>query len=185
MDRRALTMGFLAGGWVATLALLLAPALSPGGLLTAVRADPPPGVPSGGMGPNGPNDPRLPAPLDTQTDPRGAVPPSASNTSDSNNVAIALSAAIAGGQSAVWYFDTQRQRVLVYQYLPGSKGGLKLLAARHIDFDLKLEGYNDVSDKTRMELKDAYDEAFASEKAPLKKNGDLPTKKVDVPGGLK
>jgi hypothetical protein len=178
MDRRSLTVGFLAGGWIATLALLLVPAL---------RADDGPG---GGMGPNGPNNPQFPAPknpLDAQTDPRGAVPPSSSNTSDSNNVAIALSASIAGGQSAVWYFDTARQRVLVYQYLPGSKGGLKLLAARHIDFDLKLEGYNDVSDRTRMELKDDYDETFAAAKGPpaKKSNGELPTKKVEVPGGTK
>jgi hypothetical protein len=185
MDGRSLTIGFLAGGWVATLALLLAPALRPAGLLPAAHAEDPIG---GNMGPNGPNNPQLPAPrnpLEAQTDPRGSVPPSSSNTSDSNNVAIALSASIAGGQSAVWYFDTQRQRVLVYQYLPGGKGGLKLLAARHIDFDLKLEAYNDVSDKLRRELKEDYDEAFASDKTSAKKSGDLPTKKVDVNGGLK
>ena|SRR5688572_17333246 len=187
MDRRSLTVGFLAGGWVATLALLVVPALRPAGLFPAAHAEEPPGL-GGNFGPNGPNSPQFPtpkSPYDAQIDPRGAVPPSSANTSDSNNVAIALSASIAGGQSAVWYFDTQRQRVLVYQYLPGGKGGLKLLAARHIDFDLKLEGYNDVSDKSRMELKEAYDEAFAGDKTSAKKNGDLPTKKVEVGGGLK
>jgi hypothetical protein len=184
MDRRALTIGFLAGGWVATLALFVVPALRPGLLRDARAEDPAAG---GIMGPNGPNNPKFPqpkSPFDAQTEVRGTVAPSGANTSDSNNVAIALSATIAGGQSAVWYFDTQRQRVLVYQYLPGSKGGLKLLAARHIDFDLKIEGYNDVSDKSRMELKEAYEEAFATSDAP-KKSGELPTKKVDVGGGLK
>lgn len=187
MDRRSLTIGFLAGGWVATLALLVVPALRPAGLLPAAHAD---GDPAAGgiMGPNGPNNPQFPGPknpLDAQTEPRGAIPASGANTSDSNNVAIALSATIAGGQSAVWYFDTQRQRVLVYQYLPYGKGGLKLLAARHIDFDLKIEGYNDVSDKSRTELKEAYEEAFAADKGSAKKSGELPTKKVDMQGGLK
>lgn len=185
MDRRSLTVGFLAGGWIATLALLVVPALKPVGLLGAARADEPSG---GNMGPNGPNNPQFPAPrnpLDAQIDPRGTTTPTGSNTSDSNNVAIALSATITGGQSAVWYFDTQKQRVLVYQYLPGGRGGLKLLAARHIDFDLKLEGYNDVSDKTRTELKEAYDQAFASENPAPKKGSGLPDKKIELPGGLK
>jgi hypothetical protein len=186
MDRRSLTIGFLAGGWVATLALLVVPALRPAGLLRDARAEDPAG--GGIMGPNGPNNPQFPSPknpLDAQTDPRGAVPANSANTSDSNNVAIALSASITGGQSAVWYFDTQKQRVLVYQYLPGSKGGLKLLAARHIDFDLKLHAYNDVSDKNREQLKEFYEEQFAAEKTAPKKSGDLPTKKVDVGGGTK
>jgi hypothetical protein len=30
--------------------------------------------------------------------------------------------------------------------------------------DLKLEGYHDISDKSRTELKDAYDRAFAAER---------------------
>ena len=184
MDRRSLTVGFLAGGWIATLALLVLPSLRPAGWLGAARADEPSG---GNMGPNGPNNPSFPAPrnpLDAQIDPRGTTTPTGSNTSDSNNVAIALSASITGGQSAVWYFDTQKQRVLVYQYLPGSKGGLKLLAARHIDFDLKLEAYNDVSDKNRMQLKEDYETAFAPV-VPPKKTSELPTKKVEIPGGGK
>lgn len=178
MDRRSLTIGFLAGGWAATLALLLLPALTGAPLLGRATAEDPPGS---GMGPNGPNDPRLPTPrnpLEAQTDPRGVVNPG-TGTSDSNNRAIALAASLGGGQSAVWYFDTQKERVLVYQLETGSKGGLKLLAARHIDFDLKLEAYNDISEKSRMELKEAYDEAFG---APPAKPGDagLPTKKVPL-----
>jgi hypothetical protein len=187
MDRRSLTVGFLAGGWAATLALLIVPALRPAGLFRSANAEEPPGL-GGNFGPNGPNNPKFPepkSPYDAQIDPRGSVPPSSANTSDSNNVAIALSASISGGQSAVWYFDTAKQRVLVYQYMPGGKGGLKLLAARHIDYDLKLEAYNDVSDKLRRELKEDYDEAFAGEKPSPKKNGELPTKKIDVPGGGK
>lgn len=181
MDRRSLTLGFLAGGWAATLALLLLPSLLGAPLLGRAQAEPPN---NGGMGPNGPNNPQFPAPrnpLEAQTDPRGVVNPG-TGTADSNNRAIALAASLGGGQSAVWYFDTQKERVLVYQLESGSKGGLKLLAARHIDFDLKLESYKDISEKSRQELKEAYDEAFGAAQ-PKPAAGVLPTKKMDLPGG--
>ncbi len=185
MDKRALWIGFLAGGWAATLAatLLPGPSGAPGGgwVRTASADDPQ------GMGPNGPNNPQLPAPvnpLEAQTDPRGVANPG-SGTADSNNRAIALSSSMGSGQSAVWYFDTLKERVLVYQLEPGSRGGLKLLAARHFDYDLKLEAYNDVSESSRMELKEAYEEAFKASNAPAKVpgKGGLPSKNVQLPPG--
>lgn len=183
MDKRSLLIGFLAGGWMATLGLGLMPSLGSSRLIGSAHAEEPPG-----MGPNGPNNPQLPAPvnpLEAKTDPRGVSNPGSASV-DSNNRAIALSCSMGSGQSAVWYFDTVRERVLVYQMEPGSRGGLKLLAARHIDFDLKLEAYNDVSDKLRQELKEDYEQAFQSAKpAPAKPAGGLPTKKVDLPGGTK
>jgi hypothetical protein len=178
MDRRSLLIGLLAGGWVATLACLFVPGL------TRAWAEDPPGA--SGQQPN-PNGPRTAGPsvnpMDGYQGPR-AVPNPGGGTSDSNNDCIALSASIGGGQSAVWFFDTERERVLVYAFEPGSKGGLKLLAARHMDMDLKLQAYNDISDKTRMELKEAYDKNFASEPADAPKNGagGLPVKKVELPG---
>jgi hypothetical protein len=191
MDRRSLTIGFLAGGWIATLAFVFVPALAGARWLAPARADggENPTNPGGGQSPNGPNGPRTPGPtvnpLDGPTEARGAVNPGG-GTSDSNNTAIALSASIGGGNSAVWYFDTQKQRVLVYQYQTGSRGGLKLLAARHFDFDLKLEAHNDVSEKSRMEMKEAYESAFGDQDGPPAKGpGGLPTKKVEVPGGVK
>jgi hypothetical protein len=187
-NRAQLWIGVLAGGWLATLALLLVPGLTGGsGLRPALAEDPPIG---GGAGqqPN-PNGPRTAGPtvnpLDAYQGPRAAPNPGG-GTSDSNNAAIALSASLGGGQSAVWYFDTQRPRVLVYAFETGSKGGLRLLAARHIDMDLKLEAYNDVSDKRRSELKEDYDKAFAADAAAsAKPSGGLPTKNVQVPGGTK
>jgi|GEM_PF-2361271 len=183
MDRRSLTIGVLAGGWLATLAFLLLPSLGGGRILGRAFAEDPPGS-GGGQQPN-PNGPRGAGPtvnpIDAYTGPRAAPNPGG-GTSDSNNTSIALAASLGSGQSAVWYFDTQRQRVLVYTFETGSKGGLKLLAARHIDMDLKLEGYHDVSDKSRAELKEAYDRAFAAE--PVNADGaGLPTKKVELPGG--
>jgi hypothetical protein len=76
-----------------------------------------------------------------------------------NQTAIALSAP-AGGESVVYYFDTAQQRLLVYQYQSrGDKSGLRLLAARHFDYDLKLEDYG--TTPTRADLKAAYDAAFS------------------------
>lgn len=185
-SRAQLWIGVLAGGWLATLAFLLVPGLQVGSALRTAAAEDPPVGTGGGQQPN-PNGPRGAGPtvnpLDGYQGPRGTPNPGG-GTSDSNNAAIALSASIGSGQSAVWYFDTQRQRVLVYAFETGSKGGLKLLAARHIDMDLKLEAYNDISDKRRSELKEDYDKAFSAE-VVAKPAGGLPVKKVDVPGGIK
>jgi hypothetical protein len=184
MDRRSALVGFLAGGWVAT--LVAAGGLSP---LSAARAQdafpiPPPG------------GPQRPDPLDSTTpgrtvDPvggsfsRGNPTPPGSGTTALNNRAIALSAPVGSGESVVYYFDTELQRLLVYQYQGGDfrsdRGGLRLLAARHIDYDLKLEEYRDRSEKTRDELKAAYDRAArtapAGDELP-----ELPVKKVDLSG---
>jgi hypothetical protein len=55
-----------------------------------------------------------------------------------------------------------------------------LMAARHFDYDLKLEEYRDLSDKSRDELKAAYDATFGKSPKPP---DDLPVKKVEIPGG--
>jgi hypothetical protein len=112
-------------------------------------------------------------------------------TADSNNRAIALSASIGNGESVVYYFDTESRRLLVYQYRgivghnkplgSGDSGGVRLLAARHIDYDLKLESYRDLSEQTRNQLKDTFETAIGGEKD----SGGLPTKTVEVPGGLR
>jgi hypothetical protein len=181
MDRRSLVIGLLAGGWMATLAFVFVPALGEARVFDRAHAEDPPGT-GGGQQPN-PNGPRSAGPtvnsLDAYQGPR-AVPNPGGGTGDSNNRAIALAASIGGGQSAVWYFDTERERVLVYAYEPGSKGGLKLIGARHMDMDLKLSAYNDISDKSRMELKEAYDKNFADEAAKGQPVGALPVKKVEV-----
>ena len=55
------------------------------------------------------------------------------------------------------------------------------MAARHIDYDLRLEEYRDVSAKTRDELKADYEKQFSP---PRRATPDaLPVKKVDMSGG--
>ena len=182
-------VGFLAGGWAATLLMILLPHL---GVRTAVADDPPtPNVPGPTSGPQSGQQPGIGPtvnPIDQGFQPRGAQPVPGLRTSDSNNHAIALAASIGGGESAVYYFDTKSQRLLVYQYkgiIQGSKpldgrdkGGLRLLAARHMDYDLRLEGYRDLSERTRPALKKAYDASFSGKKGQGGKG--FPTKSVDA-----
>ncbi|MGE0192694.1 MAG: hypothetical protein AB7T63_11720 [Planctomycetota bacterium] len=181
--RASLWIGFLAGGWAATLAFGALVVF--GGLeglaipATPAYAEDPPAF--GDADGDQPADPGLLGELfgggatgsagtRSRTDTPGVSNPGG-GTSDSNNRAIALSASVGGGESVVYYFDTVAQRILVYQYkgrLPTSdrplraedKGGLRLLAARHIDFDLRLEGYRDLSERTRNQLRSAFEAAM-------------------------
>lgn len=183
-------VGFLAGGWAATLMMILLPSL---GFRTALAEDPPsPNIPVPGPAPaSGQNPQPGPTvnPIGGSYTPRGSQPVPGLGTSDSNNHAIALAASIGGGESAVYYFDTKARRLLVYQYkgiIQGSKpldgrdkGGLRLLAARHIDYDLRLEGYRDLSQQTRAQLQKAYDASFSGKGG--NGAGKLPVKKVGGP----
>jgi hypothetical protein len=139
----------------------------------------PPQQPIPGAPTPNPLDPASPGrtinPSDGSGRPRG-MPSPGIGTAAWNNRAIALSGSVGSGESVVYYFDTEAQRVCVYQYRPGDRGGISLLAARHIDMDLKLEGYRDRSEKSRDDLKADYDKAFpAGQGSP-----DLPTKKVEI-----
>lgn len=181
MDRRSLVIGFLAGGWLATLAVGFFPSTSP-----SARAEDAP--PAAGMAPPfDPVDPTSPGRTINPSGPGGVtrgIPSPGGGTAAWNNKAIALSGSVGSGESVVYYFDTEQQRVLVYQFKTGDRGGIKLMAARHMDYDLRLEEYRDLSDKSRDELKAAYDNAFGRKVGGA--NGapdDLPVKKVDLSTG--
>jgi hypothetical protein len=149
-------------------------------LLTAARADGTPGQPV-------PVDPVTPTSPGRTVNPDGGTltrGPAAQHqmSEGSNSRAIAI-ATQAGGENVVFYFDTELERMLVYQYLPGDRGGLRLRAARHIDYDLKLEDYRGLGD-SRDDIKAAYDAAFARPNAAAGGGrSELPVKKVDLSGG--
>jgi hypothetical protein len=191
--RSSALIGALAGGWLAT--ILLTTPWSP---LRSAQADgpvfplPPANPPSAGAG-AGSGDPVSPTTPGRTINPaegsreRG-MPSSGFGTSSANANAIAITGPVAGGESVVYYFDTDTQRLLVYQYRsPGGgsvtsasdRGGIALVAARHIDYDLKLEDYRDRSEKTRDQLKAMYDASFGHPG----KSEEMPVKKVEIPGG--
>jgi len=171
--------------------MILLPTL---GFRTALAQDPPestqPQPPSAVQPGNSPGPFGVPiTPPVTGREPTGRQVVPGGGTADSNNHAIALAASIGGGESVVYYFDTQAQRILVYQYkgiIQGSdpleardRGGLRLLAARHMDFDLQLEGYRDLSQRTRTQLKSAFEDAFSGKKS---RGNPFPTHKVKAGG---
>ena len=178
MDRRSLLVGGLAGCLVATLAF--ATPMSP---FRAVVGEPPIGSPPA-MDPVDPMSPGRTITPSDGTRERGSPNPG-TGTSGANSHAIALAGSVGSGESVVYYFDTDTQHLLVYQFLSGSKGGIRLLAARHFDFDLMLDEYRDLSFKSRKELKAAYDSEYGRSPDPTASKGipELPVKKVDIPGG--
>jgi hypothetical protein len=146
----------------------------------SAQAEPPPS--SGGILPDPvvPNAPGRTINPSDGSDRGRAAANAGGNTSGANNHAIALAGSIGSGESVVYYFDTDHQRLLVYQFKTGERGGIKLMAARHFDYDLKLEEYRDLSDKSRDELKAAYDAAFGK---PPPSPDDYPVKKVESSAG--
>lgn len=177
MDRRSMLVGFLAGGWVAT--LLAFGGASPFRAATAQDAVPPtPPAMGDGFEPTAPGPTINPS---TGGVTRGQAS-SSTNTGGFNNRAIALTAPVGNGEHAVYYFDTEHARLLVYQFRAGDRGGVRLMAARHIDYDLKLEAYRDLSERSRDELKADYD-AMLKGKPPAPDFPELPVKKVDSPFG--
>ncbi|MFQ5843727.1 MAG: hypothetical protein ACE5JG_01935 [Planctomycetota bacterium] len=102
--------------------------------------------------------------LDSRT-----VAPTASD-SDSNQRFVAVTMPISGGGSILCLLDGDNERLLMYQYQ--RRAGLQLIAARHIDYDLRLQGYLDASQYTREQLRKLYEkeQARAAAKAGGKKN---------------
>jgi len=75
-------------------------------------------------------------------------------TSDSNNVMIAVTGTIGSGVSVLWIVDTEQRQLACYR----SKGGksIELVAARNIEWDLKIAQFHDESLMRPDQLKKLY-----------------------------
>lgn len=75
-------------------------------------------------------------------------------TADSNNVMIAVTGTIGSGVSVLWVIDTQQRQLACYR----SSGGksIELVAARNIEWDLKVEQFHDESLMRPDQLKKLY-----------------------------
>jgi len=64
---------------------------------------------------------------------------------DSNNRMIAVTGVDITGQSVLYVIDSVNPHLAVYQASGGASGtqNIKLVAARRIDLDLQLDGFND------------------------------------------
>lgn len=82
----------------------------------------------------------------------------AGGTADSNDRMIAVTGTDITGTSILYVIDTQNPHIAVYQAAGGSTNMnmLKLVAARRIDLDLKLDGFNDRSEVSYKELEQTF-----------------------------
>ena len=107
------------------------------------------------------NAPHVPVdPLRRNIGPRdGATVSRIASDSNSNNRFVAVSAPIATGDSILYVLDSKAEQLLIYRYLLGK--GVQVVAARKIDYDLRMSGYKDFSEYSRDELKALFEKQRA------------------------
>jgi hypothetical protein len=84
--------------------------------------------------------------------------PTASD-SNSNNRFVAVTTPVGSGESVLFLIDSKSEQVAVYRFV--RRKGLEFLAARKIDYDLRVKGYGDVSDFSRDDMKRFYEKSMA------------------------
>ena len=87
--------------------------------------------------------------------------------SNSNNRMVAVTTPIGSGQSVLFLIDTKMEQLTVYKF--DRNKGLKFIAARKIDYDLKINGYEDMSEFSRDDLKREYHKQLSREAASFAK----------------
>lgn len=121
--------------------------LALGGLLVAVGLFREPAHSQSGDGqPTQPPTTNLPT-VNFQTSSHGG-------STDSNDRMIAVTGVDLTGQSVLYLIDTLDPHIAVYQATGGSPSmqEIKLVAARRVDLDLKLDGFNDHSQHSYKDL---------------------------------
>lgn len=96
--------------------------------------------------------------------------PPAIATADSNRTMIAVTGIDLTGSSILYLVDTENRQLAVYQASGGSDSmqGIKLVGARKIDLDLKLEGFNDKSQYSYEDLERKFAEIDRAPAVPRK-----------------
>jgi len=87
--------------------------------------------------------------------------------SNSNNRFVAVTSPIGSGESVLFLVDAKKEQIAIYRF--DRNKGLKFLAARKIDYDLRIDGYQDMSEFTRSELKKEYQKQAAKAAAEAAK----------------
>ena len=94
--------------------------------------------------------------------------PTASD-SMSNNRFVAVTTPIGSGESALFLIDAKTEQLAVYRFLRNK--GLAFMAARKIDYDLRINGYEDHSEYSREKLRREYEKQIAKTAAKKAKSG--------------
>lgn len=124
----------------------------------------------------GPTAPPVPSadPLDRFGTGSGAGSDTSSD-SDSNNRFVAVTCPIGSGESVLYVLDAKSEQIVVYRYL--RRKGLEFLAARKIDYDLRVKGYKDISEFARDDLRTEYNKQIARDTAQAVKDKGGSTEK--------
>ncbi len=148
-DRRDVILAVLAGALLFCLGLL---AGQSGGILPGAEAQD-----SGNLqDPNAPGaqPPVDPGPPDIRPEGMGRIYAATPMDSNSNNRFVAITSPVGSGESVLFVLDSKHEQLLCYRFLRNK--GLSFLAARKIDYDLKINEWNDQSRFTRDEMKRLY-----------------------------
>lgn len=96
-------------------------------------------------------------------------------TADSNNRMIAVTGTDITGASILYVVDTVSYQLAVYQAVGGSESsqGVKLVGARRIDLDFKVDGYKDRSQFTYKKLREEFDKQERESAATSKGGANL------------
>jgi hypothetical protein len=111
---------------------------------------------------------QAPAPPVVSADPldrygTGSKSVETASDSDSNNRFVAVTCPIGSGESVLYVLDAKTEQVVVYRYQ--RRKGIEFLAARKIDYDLRVKGYKDVSEFLRDDLRAEYNKQIARDAA--------------------
>ena len=71
-------------------------------------------------------------------------------------------------ESVLYVLDAKSEQVVVYRYV--RRKGLEFLAARKIDYDLRVKGYKDISEFARDDLRTEYHKQIARDTAAAVKD---------------
>lgn len=86
---------------------------------------------------------------------RGGRTASYASDSNSNNRFVAVTSPIGSGESVLFVLDAKTDQLAVYQYV--RRKGLRFVAGRKVDYDLKISGYQDISEFSRNEMRRLYE----------------------------
>jgi hypothetical protein len=89
--------------------------------------------------------------------------------SNSNNRFVAVTCPIGSGESVLFLLDSESEQIATYRF--ERRKGLEFLAARKIDYDLKITGYQDISKYSRDEIRREYEKDRARAAAEAAKAG--------------
>jgi len=83
--------------------------------------------------------------------------------SNANNRFVAVTCPIGSGESVLFVIDAKTDQLAVYQYV--RRKGLRFVAGRKVDYDLKISGYQDISEFSRGEMRRLYEKELSRQAA--------------------